>query len=138
MIGFRRSNLDPQNAQNVPVTRPGSTDIQTLKIDGAIFPIFKAVQKDANNEKGVRLLIDASGQQEGYFAKQSWDRQDIELNNARTMPLLLVKHLLRKSPASNCPPWLFRFALPRGNFPDRCSAWSLAPRRAVFQTANTW
>ena len=32
--------MDQQNAQNIPETRPGNTDIQTLEIDAAIFPFI--------------------------------------------------------------------------------------------------
>jgi pimeloyl-ACP methyl ester carboxylesterase len=54
-------------------------------------PIFQAVLEQGNDALGVRLLIDGSGNRDGYFDVQPEARRQIELDNARTMPLLLTQ-----------------------------------------------
>ncbi|WP_437821162.1 alpha/beta fold hydrolase [Sorangium sp. So ce1078] len=51
-------------------------------------PVFGAVQR-GELQQAVRLLLDGSGQREGYFDAQPAERQAVYLDNARTIPLLL-------------------------------------------------
>jgi pimeloyl-ACP methyl ester carboxylesterase len=64
--------------------------LETFAADAeAMFgPVFKAVQS-GDLESGVRRLIDGSGGRQGYFDSQSPERRAIQLDNARTLPLLL-------------------------------------------------
>lgn len=70
------------------VTDPA--ELSELQSDaGAMFgPIVEAVQR-GDHQHAVRLLLDGSGQREGYFASQPPEMQAINLDNARSMPLLL-------------------------------------------------
>ncbi|WP_437972040.1 alpha/beta hydrolase [Sorangium sp. So ce260] len=70
------------------VTDPA--ELQALGDDmNAMFgPVFGAVQRGELQE-AVRVLIDGSGQREGYFAAQPAERQAVYLDNARTIPPLL-------------------------------------------------
>lgn len=52
-------------------------------------PIFEAVQVHGDDALAVRRLLDGSGQAPGYFDAQPPDRRDMQMDNARTMPLLL-------------------------------------------------
>ncbi|WP_437786769.1 alpha/beta fold hydrolase [Sorangium sp. So ce1097] len=61
-------------------------------------PVFEAVKRGELQE-AVRVLLDGSGQREGYFAAQPAERQAINLDNARTMPLLLSQP---QPPAITC------------------------------------
>lgn len=61
-------------------------------------PVFEAVKRGELQE-AVRVLLDGSGQREGYFAAQPAERQAIHLDNARTMPLLLSQP---QPPAITC------------------------------------
>jgi pimeloyl-ACP methyl ester carboxylesterase len=53
-------------------------------------PVFAAVQR-GDNEGGVRALIDGSGESSGYFESQPRERQRVQLDNARVLPLLLAQ-----------------------------------------------
>lgn len=61
-------------------------------------PVFEAVKRGDLHE-AVRVLLDGSGQRAGYFAAQPAERQAINLDNARTMPLLLSQP---QPPAITC------------------------------------
>lgn len=87
----------PQQVRSLFIYEPGVptyvTDPQALASFGhdaqAMFgPIFEAVQA-GDLALGVRRLIDGSGERAGYFEQQSPEQQGIEMDNARTLPLLL-------------------------------------------------
>ncbi|NUQ79221.1 MAG: alpha/beta hydrolase [Polyangiaceae bacterium] len=68
-------------------------ELEALNADAiAMFgPVFEAVQGAGDVHEGVRRLIDGSGQRRGYFDSQPGERQQIQMDNARTMPLLLAQ-----------------------------------------------
>jgi pimeloyl-ACP methyl ester carboxylesterase len=74
----------------VPTYVTDSGELAEFSADaGQMFaPVFAAVQRGDCNA-GVRALIDGSGQAEGYFESQSPERQQVQLDSARVLPLLL-------------------------------------------------
>ncbi|WP_437663471.1 alpha/beta fold hydrolase [Sorangium sp. So ce1182] len=70
------------------VTDPAELSALRDDVNAMFGPIFGAVQR-GDSKEAVRLLLDGSGQREGYFDAQSAERQTVNLDNARTMPLLL-------------------------------------------------
>ncbi|WP_437693775.1 alpha/beta fold hydrolase [Sorangium sp. So ce176] len=80
------------------VTDPAELSALGDDVKAMFGPVFGAVERGELQE-AVRLLLDGSGQREGYFAAQPAERQAINLDNARTMPLLLSQP---QPPAITC------------------------------------
>ncbi len=80
------------------VTDPAELSALGDDMNAMFGPVFGAVQR-GDSQEAVRLLLDGSGQREGYFAAQSAERQAVYLDNARTMPLLLSQP---RPPAITC------------------------------------
>ncbi|WP_437738291.1 alpha/beta fold hydrolase [Sorangium sp. So ce1335] len=80
------------------VTDPAELSALGDDMNAMFGPVFGAVQR-GELEEAVRVLLDGSGQREGYFAAQPAERQAINLDNARTMPLLLSQP---QPPAITC------------------------------------
>lgn len=73
------------------VTDPAELEAFGADANAMFGPVFAAVQGDGDNAEGVRRLIDGSGQRKGCFDAQPQDRQDLQMQNARTMPLQLAQ-----------------------------------------------
>ncbi|WP_437291891.1 alpha/beta fold hydrolase [Sorangium sp. So ce406] len=80
------------------VTDPAELSALRDDLNAMFGPVFGAVERGELQE-AVRLLLDGSGQREGYFAAQPAERQAVNLDNARTMPLLLSQP---QPPAITC------------------------------------
>ncbi|WP_437616865.1 alpha/beta hydrolase [Sorangium sp. So ce834] len=70
------------------VTDPAELRALGDDLNAMFGPVFGAVQRGDSRE-ALRLLLDGSGQRQGYFDAQPAERQAVNLDNARTMPLLL-------------------------------------------------
>jgi len=73
------------------VTDPAEAGAFAADANAMFGPVFEAVQGAGDNGEGVRRLIDGSGQRSGYFDSQPGERQELQMDNARTMPLLLAQ-----------------------------------------------
>ncbi|MCK6628259.1 MAG: alpha/beta hydrolase [Anaerolineae bacterium] len=73
------------------VTDPAELEAFAADANAMFGPVFEAVQSRGDNVEGVRRLIDGSGQMPGYFDSQPQERQDLQMENARTMPLQLAQ-----------------------------------------------
>ncbi|WP_437948455.1 alpha/beta hydrolase [Sorangium sp. So ce296] len=80
------------------VTDPAELRALGDDLNAMFGPVFGAVQRGDSRE-ALRLLLDGSGQRQGYFDAQPAERQAVNLDNARTMPLLLSQP---QPPAITC------------------------------------
>jgi len=74
----------------VPTYVTGAQDLAEVAADAGLMfgPVFAAVAL-GDNDAGVRALLDGSGQSVGYFESQPPERQRVQLDSARVLPLLL-------------------------------------------------
>jgi pimeloyl-ACP methyl ester carboxylesterase len=70
---------------------PADLEAFTADASAMFGPVFEAVQGAGDTLEGVRRLIDGSGQRSGYFDAQPEERRALQLDNARTLPLLLAQ-----------------------------------------------
>lgn len=70
------------------VTDPAELSAFRSDAEAMFGPVFEAVQR-GDLRHAVRLLLDGSGQREGYFSSRPLEAQAIYLDSARSMPLLL-------------------------------------------------
>jgi pimeloyl-ACP methyl ester carboxylesterase len=98
-VALTAANEQPSLFCSLFVYEPGVpsyvTDAQELAAiaadAGLMFgPVFAAVAL-GDNEAGVRALLDGSGQSVGYFESQPAERQRVQLDSARVLPLLLAQ-----------------------------------------------
>lgn len=73
------------------VTDAAALDAFTADANAMFSPVFEAAQGAGDVELAVELLIDGSGQRKGYFQSQPRERQQLQMDNARTIPLLLAQ-----------------------------------------------
>ena len=87
----------PEQVRSLFIYEPGVPTYVTDPADLAAFgadaqsmfgPVFEAAHR-GDHALAARRLIDGSGEQAGYFERQPHEQQGIELDNARTLPLLL-------------------------------------------------
>lgn len=71
------------------VSDPAELGAFSADADAMFGPLFEAVRVHGDSALAVRRLLDASAEQPGYFDAQPRERRDMQLDNARTMPLLL-------------------------------------------------
>ncbi|HEY8521528.1 MAG TPA: alpha/beta hydrolase [Gammaproteobacteria bacterium] len=136
----------PELFASVLVYEPGvpsyvtdATELAAFEADAnAMFgPVFAAVAEH-DHARGVRLLLAGSGDAPDYFDGQSAARREVQLDNARVLPLLLAQ---AAPPAITCEQ--LRALRPRttvawGERTRPCSRSCRAPPRAASVATATW
>lgn len=99
-IALQAALEQPELFQSLFIYEPGvptyisdPAELEAFAADAnAMFgPVFEAVQDRGDPVEGVRRLIDGSGYQPGYFDGQPQERQQLQLDHARTMSLQLAQ-----------------------------------------------
>jgi pimeloyl-ACP methyl ester carboxylesterase len=92
--------MHPERIASAFVYEPGVPSYVEAPADLAVFaadanamfgPVFESVQSAGDVGEGVRRLIDGSAQRAGYFDSQPPERRAMQMDNARTLPLLLAQ-----------------------------------------------
>lgn len=73
------------------VSDPAEMEAFAADAQAMFGPVFEAVQGSGDNGEGVRRLIDGSGGRPGYFDGQPPERQKLQMEHARTLPLQLAQ-----------------------------------------------
>lgn len=73
------------------VSDPAELEAFAADANAMFGPVFEAVQSRGDPLESVRRLINGSGYQPGYFDTQPQERQKLQLDLARTLPLQLAQ-----------------------------------------------
>lgn len=77
----------------VPTYVRDRAELETIRADVKRMydPILAAVHDECSNVEVLRRLLDGTGQRLGYFDTQPQERQELWMDSARTIPLLLAQ-----------------------------------------------